>query len=90
MATVEIMKPGAVVNVGIGESYYKNLQELTVYYSRLVSTEELAAQVANMKENKELSEWGHHFQTLLTLINEIENQVKSQNLTEWVDVDPVP
>ncbi|HEY4062286.1 MAG TPA: hypothetical protein VGM30_10320 [Puia sp.] len=86
MEQVEIIKPGAVVNIAIGDSYYGNLQELTVFYSKMVSPEELALQVNNIKENKPLSEWGHNFKTLLTLINEVESQAKAQNLTELVTV----
>jgi hypothetical protein len=86
MAEIEIIKPDSIIKIGISETYYKNLQELTLYYSKLVPVEELSLQVDNIKEDKLLSEWGHHFKTLLTLINEIEYQAKEQKMTELVEV----
>jgi hypothetical protein len=86
MAEIEIIKPDSIIKVGISETYYKNLQELILYYSKLVPVEELSLQVDNIKEDKLLSEWGHHFKTLLTLVNEIEYQAKEQKMTELVDI----
>jgi hypothetical protein len=86
MAEIEIIKPDSIIKVGISETYYKNLQELILYYSKLVPVEELSLQIDNIKEDKLLSEWGHHFKTLLTLVNEIEYQAKEQKMTELVDI----
>jgi hypothetical protein len=89
MAEIEVIKPDSIIKIGISEAYYKNLQELTLYYSGLVSAEELSTQVNRIKEDKPLSEWGHHFKTLLTLIHEVETQAKEQKLTDLVEISTV-
>jgi len=86
MEQLEIIKPGSVVSIGIGDAYYKNLQDLTVFFSKMVSPDELNRQVENIRQNRELSEWGQHFRTLLNLVNEIETQAREQGMTQLVNV----
>jgi hypothetical protein len=89
MEKIEVVKPGAVINIPIGDAYYKDLQDLVVFFSKTVPPEELALQIDHIRQDKPLSEWGVHFKTLLTLINEIENRAREQQLTMWMDI-PVP
>lgn len=86
MEQLEIIKPGSVIKIGIGDAYYKELQDLTIYFSKQVSPEELSRQIELIRQGQELSEWGNHFRTLLTLVNEVETQARDQEMTQFISL----
>lgn len=85
MNSVEMLKENAVVDIQIGTQYYKRLQELMTYYNQLVPVSEIIEQTNCIMEDRPLSEWGTHMQTLLILINEIEQKARTQGHVELVD-----
>lgn len=88
MEKIQIIKPGSNINLNIGDAFYKRLQELATYFSQTVAPEELALQIQHIKDNSEkLSEYGNHFETIIVLLNEIEQKAIEQNLVEEVEVN---
>jgi hypothetical protein len=86
---LEVIKPGALINVQVSTAFYARIQELALYFSRLVTPEELSEQIEILKGTGEgLSEYGEHFQTILTLANEIEDQARLQSHTEMRSTSP--
>lgn len=84
---LEIIKPGAVININLDEPFIKRLQDLTVYFSQSVAPEIMHEQIKMIETNIPLSEWGKHFETLLILLAEVERVAKEQQVTTFI---PLP
>jgi hypothetical protein len=84
--SVEIIKPDAVISVSISAGFYKRLQNLTIYHSTQKPAEEMEQIIEDLKQDKVEDEWTEHFETLLILSNEIEEQARIQGFVETAEI----
>lgn len=84
---VEQIKTTAIINMEFSTSFFKRLQNLTTAYIEKTSLEALEASYKAIREGEELSEWQTNLETLLILVNSMENAAREQGL---VEVNEVP
>ena len=87
MAKVEIIKPDSLINIQISGYFYSRIQALATYLNKIISQEELTIQINNIKEDKELSEFGSSYETVLILIKELESKAREQKVIESIDLE---
>ena len=82
----EVIKPDELINFQVSTHFYTRIQQLLLW---LVTSQD--AEIIN-KANQDiinglaLDEWGSHYFTLLSLIQDIEESAKEQNKTTFIDV----
>lgn len=86
---IDVIKSGSIIDIQVSESFYKRIQALAIYLSNVVDPKELATQIDLMKQDGKLSEFGFSFETIIILLQEIEDKAKAQDLLQSEEL-PVP
>lgn len=83
---VQQLKQNSLIKLEFSGSFYKRLQDLTIYYTQLKNPEELKEIYRKISDKEELNEHESNLETLLILIGSLEDAAKEQNLIEEVEL----
>lgn len=86
------IKKDAIIKIEVGGGFYFRLaQFVTFYTSRTWTAEDLATTMKKLQDKKPESDEEYHLITLMSLVHEVEERAKEQDMliTEEVDLtDP--
>ncbi len=83
---VQQLKQNSLIKLDFSPTFYKRLQDLTVYYTQLKSPEELREIYKKISDNSELDEYESGLETLLILVRSLEDAAMKQSLVEEVEL----
>ena len=83
---VQQLKQNSIIKLDFSTSFYKCLQDLTVYYTQLRNPEQLGEIYKKIYDENELDEYESGLETLLILVRSLEDAAKEQELIEEVEL----
>lgn len=82
MDKIKMIKPDAIIDIKIGTGFLQKLQNLTIYLTKDLSTEQLEAYKTEAEANKGFSEdWMNHVTTMSVLLKELETNADTQGFS---------
>jgi hypothetical protein len=87
---VEMFKADAIITVDFSLPFFHRIQQMLLSYTTTHKPEELKECVEKIKQgNQILLPWEEHFETLIILINTIEEKARKDGLLEINEVPVV-
>lgn len=84
---VEMIKPGAIIDLKVSASYLIRLQEVLTWLITSQDTEIVKQANERIGKGEELEEWDEHYATLLSLISSLEDAAREQGKTEMMNME---
>ncbi len=86
---IEQIKANSLIKVEFSTFFYSRLKDLALYITGLKTPDELKTIYEKVKNDQELEDYDQVLETMLILVNTIEQNAKQQNLTEEVELPGV-